>query len=980
MNIRVTYFIFALFACSSCHKDFNKDAPQIQNTNYIKLLLVEQNADKCLINNRPGVAVDLFGHIINSLDSTSGAFLARIHVKLGASYFNTNDIPNSIIHLRSGLELYFIQDKNVLTDDDINFLHSGTILLANCYRIKGQFETALQCLDNLEKSIKKSTSPKHSNYTFELMSDIFTWKALVYFDLGQFEKSIGFQFRAIQTIEKGGGSNCHIYENFSALGRLLMHEGDVVKSEKYHRHALAIISDCFGDSSIIYTEELSNLGLTYLESKRFKEALECFAKAHQRTEKHFTRRSVQYAFSLNNLADAYSGVGEYAEAIQDYNQALDIFVNLNYLDEACVIYHNLGITHFNKRDYLLAEEYYNHSLELSNEFRSNNNIYNAYTYQRLGQLYLEQNKFSLATTKYKKAIEELYQDTMLYQGPLDMQSNILSKAELFKSFYKKGLCELYDYYEGGNYFQLIESVASFQKSIRLLDVLRKQYSFEKMILSLNEESFPLIENYLYSVLQLSYKDPSYENDNKVLEGIDREKYSALRSILHATKPNRYSGLPNHCRKIIDSLYKSIRSREIYISKIQRSNKNQIAIIENQLFETTYSLDTLVHSLKQMYPEFNKSLQTFSFYDIHEIQALLPDSTSIIEYFHNDSVTIIFAINKNEYKVVHSFNNQDLLQQKNQLKRSIMFSNNYAFRLSSEFLFDILIRPVSNIIFETKSIIFIPGGFFSDFPFEVLSDRNKHKTLNNKEIPDYLIKHYDISYFFSLNLWGDHMQQAISSEDVLWDNEFSGFAPMSSINQRNDAFFLPHSGHEVQNIAEIFEANGNTSRSYINENSTEFSFQKELKTSRIVHIASHSHTSNNPEDYQIYFYKTDTVPLREKALHQFLSEGRLFLFEIYNLEVNADLVTLSVCSSGAGESNTGEGITSLSHGFYYSGARNILYTLWDVSDCHSSAFMTTFYHYINNGFSYARALRKTKIDFIDSNYKLPVFWSCFLLNG
>jgi len=121
-------------------------------------------------------------------------------------------------------------------------------------------------------------------------------------------------------------------------------------------------------------------------------------------------------------------------------------------------------------------------------------------------------------------------------------------------------------------------------------------------------------------------------------------------------------------------------------------------------------------------------------------------------------------------------------------------------------------------------------------------------------------------------------------------------------------------------------------------------------------------------------------LLDKTHQLFSPDGKLNLFEIYSLEVKSDLVTLCMCSSGYGKQNAGEGITSLSHAFYYSGAKNILYTLWNISDFHSNTFMTTFYQYLNSGHSYSRALRKTKLDFINSDFNLPVFWSGFLLNG
>ena len=104
-------------------------------------------------------------------------------------------------------------------------------------------------------------------------------------------------------------------------------------------------------------------------------------------------------------------------------------------------------------------------------------------------------------------------------------------------------------------------------------------------------------------------------------------------------------------------------------------------------------------------------------------------------------------------------------------------------------------------------------------------------------------------------------------------------------------------------------------------------------------------------------------------------------EIYNLNLNADLVVLSACESGLGKIVKGEGIIGLTRGFIYSGARNIVVSLWQVADKSTSELMIEFYRNILDGKSYSSSLREAKLKLIkDGTYSYPLEWSPFVLIG
>ena len=87
------------------------------------------------------------------------------------------------------------------------------------------------------------------------------------------------------------------------------------------------------------------------------------------------------------------------------------------------------------------------------------------------------------------------------------------------------------------------------------------------------------------------------------------------------------------------------------------------------------------------------------------------------------------------------------------------------------------------------------------------------------------------------------------------------------------------------------------------------------------------------------------------------DGFLRLHDIYNLRLNADLVVLSACETALGSQVNGEGVMSLSRGFFYAGAARVVASLWTVDDRATAKLMGDFYrNMLSNKMSPAAALR------------------------
>jgi CHAT domain-containing protein/tetratricopeptide (TPR) repeat protein len=108
------------------------------------------------------------------------------------------------------------------------------------------------------------------------------------------------------------------------------------------------------------------------------------------------------------------------------------------------------------------------------------------------------------------------------------------------------------------------------------------------------------------------------------------------------------------------------------------------------------------------------------------------------------------------------------------------------------------------------------------------------------------------------------------------------------------------------------------------------------------------------------------------------DGYLRLDEIFGIEIQADLVVLSGCSTGLGRL-TGDGMFGLTRGFIYAGTPSVVVSMWDVSDRATSLLMDRFYAALAAGVPRAQALaeaqRATRAD-----YPHPSLWAAFVLVG
>jgi len=153
------------------------------------------------------------------------------------------------------------------------------------------------------------------------------------------------------------------------------------------------------------------------------------------------------------------------------------------------------------------------------------------------------------------------------------------------------------------------------------------------------------------------------------------------------------------------------------------------------------------------------------------------------------------------------------------------------------------------------------------------------------------------------------------------------------------------------------------------------FGLQLDQYRILHFATHGLVdSRYPE-------------LSALALSSFDEAGRpregyLRLHEIFDLDLNADLVVLSACETALGREIRGDGLIGLVQGFMYAGARSLVVSAWQVPDAATAELMARFYRFmLADGQRPAQALRSAQMSIAaEPGWADPYFWGSFMLVG
>jgi CHAT domain-containing protein len=365
-------------------------------------------------------------------------------------------------------------------------------------------------------------------------------------------------------------------------------------------------------------------------------------------------------------------------------------------------------------------------------------------------------------------------------------------------------------------------------------------------------------------------------------------------------------------------------------------------------------------------------------DTGNIQRHLRTDEVILEYILTDSSVQVNAISQEStYFTVQSLDRLFWCSL-NAFRKKLRSADPRDFLIPGEILYLFLIKPLQDFLTGRRRLIIIPDDRLSGIPFEAFIRSDSLFRGNNICDLRYLIEDFEVVYHSSMRSWNERTMTAGNKHPATADDcqfAFMGFSP--EFNKNKQVAALPCSGREIIRIGELFRQKGLSSWLVCNESSMKDYFKKIACRGRIVHLATHylpCKSGCHPGGFLFSGYN----PVAEK---DHIPEGILTMDEMKVLQLDADLFVLNACSSGVDRLKSGTSYHSLPQLLLMAGARNILSTLWNVTDNLAENFMLDFYRLWLSGKTYSEALREVKLQWISCNATaIPTIWAPYVLMG
>ena len=380
-------------------------------------------------------------------------------------------------------------------------------------------------------------------------------------------------------------------------------------------------------------------------------------------------------------------------------------------------------------------------------------------------------------------------------------------------------------------------------------------------------------------------------------------------------------------------------REKRTVRRREGSRQRIRMLEKQLGR---SLD----ELRRTDEEFS-ALQSGAPIGLEEIRSSLAPDTILLEYYQARGQTYVCVVGRDRLNVVplgpiaHVRSLMRLLQfQLAKFRLGPDYVGAFAERLQAATemhlreLHAALIAPIRDQL-QAAHLVVVPHDALHFLPFHALFDGDR-----------FLIDQFTLSFAPSSSVYRlCRTKPAGSNGGALIMGVPDSLAPFIADEVRAVAGVLPD--------ACVF----------LGSEATAGQLQTHGGASRYVHIATHG------------MFRRDNPMFSSIRL----GDGPLSVYDLYELRLSAELVTLSGCATGLSVVVGGDEQLGLVRGLLYAGARGVLLTLWDAYDSSTADFMKAFYGHLQRGWTKTRAAQEGMME-LRERHPHPFYWAPFALIG
>ncbi len=630
--------------------------------------------------------------------------------------------------------------------------------------------------------------------------------------------------------------------------------------------------------------------------------------------------------------------GKYKESTKYFFKVLER-LQPNDSSSLSKVYNSIGLSLLNLKKHKKAQSCLQKSISYDSKFTA--------PYENLGDLYMKQTEFKKALYQYQKAIhytisngqEFTYYD-LISKEELELATN---KYYLLHHLIQKANGWISYYHHDANKEHLLQALKTFKIADQLVDIIRFESTEYKSKLYWREQS----ANLYIKAVEVCYLLNKPEDAYYFME---KNKALLLLEDITNEQAKENANIPTSIAKREFELKQAIYLSENNLNTPKNLSQDSIQILKNTIYTHKRTYEKFVDSLDQVFPSYASNKK--------KIQ-VLPYATFHKKYVSDDEVVLHYILNDQEgYGILHTVHTPVFFKIKNidTLQKEIValreqsakwFSDQDQLDAHHKTAYQIFRKLIPQQVYDKvkeKNLTIIPDYTLQQISFETLTTSDQKQR--------FFIEDTEIRYAYSMS-YLDQNNQKIRKPTY----DFMGLAPVSFTYDTLSTLSL--SKEEVRSISEL--VSGDT---LLEEHATKSNFLDTIGSYRIMHLSTHADTGgSNP-----------WIACKDASIS---------LNEIYATQNQSDMVVLSACKTSLGTLEKGEGIMSLARGFFHSGAKSVLSSLWSTNDKSNQEILFDFYKGLQQGFTKSTALRKAKLKYIQTHHGSelsPFYWGSLILIG
>lgn len=811
---------------------------------------------------------------------------------------------------------------------------------------------------------------------------------MVYSKMLDYKKGIKLLKESEVQYIKNFGRHCnslsYVYTSLAEINWLL---GDYSKSKKYYEYILNVYENQavlnYGDIGKAH----QSIGYACSALGNHEEAISSLNKSI-----FFTKKGNKSSFLGTNyqaLANCYSQSQNKAKAQEFFQQALKDY-SLHYGNDHVVLgsqYMEYGKFCRDYEQYDEANSYFHEALSIYKRNYGEQSYYNAMCYKFLGGISKKQGNAQLAIKYYQKALVSLSNncdEEDYFSAPSIKQVNnpyllwtiLQSKANTFVKIAESSLDEK----------DLQIALTTYEQTICVLEELRAGYQSDNSKLSITKEGKSALNAALKTAMKLYSCTGDEQYCEKAFQFSEKAKAANLLASLQEMKARNTLRVSEELLNKEEKLNKEIASLEKSIYEEEHKedgNKKQIKKWEIELFELQREQEELIAQLEEESPEYHQLKYQNETVSVKKVQQQLGNNNVLVEYALTNKALYSFVISNSDFRVNSIAVGDDFREDVMSFVKMISEERYDAYTLddyksytqTAYALYEKLLLPHEDMLGANKDLIIIPDEILGYVSFEALLSKKVNDEANDYSVLPYLVTNHSLNYLYSSSLLEKAKKKTEPAGDLLAfapvyrDMETDGTKDLIALRSVRDHLVpLYATVDEVSGIGKILSG-----QVFLEEEATESAFKSLSKKGGILHMAMHAFVDHeNPLYSKLIFSKEEGE-----------EDGLLNAYEIYNMNIQSDLVVLSACNTGIGQLNKGEGVMSLARAFINSGCPSVVMTLWTVRDKAGAMLMNDFYEFLSEGSSKSKALQAAKNNYLTNSDPVkshPYYWAGYVNIG